>query len=261
MSLLSGLDLPIINPNIAAMSGAVFAYRVLKNIDKNSVEYIERFGGDATAKPVTAKSEITLAYAIEKGLRDEAASLTEKLLESEDSMDIINNHLIPALDRAGADFEKGRIFLPQLILSANAAQGCFGVIKSKMQSGTEQISKGKVVLATVKGDIHDIGKNIVKTLLENYGYTVIDLGKDVAPEAVVEAARQHNVSLVGLSALMTTTLGAMEDTIKLIKENKLDCRIVVGGAVLTADYAEKIGADFYAKDAKETVDIAKKVYG
>ncbi len=261
MALLSGLDLPIINPNIAAMSGAVFAYRVLKNIDKNSVEYIERFGGDATAKPVTAKSEITLAYAIEKGLRDEAASLTEKLLESEDSMDIINNHLIPALDRAGADFEKGRIFLPQLILSANAAQGCFGVIKSKMQSGTEQISKGKVVLATVKGDIHDIGKNIVKTLLENYGYTVIDLGKDVAPEAVVEAARQHNVSLVGLSALMTTTLGAMEDTIKLIKENKLDCRIVVGGAVLTADYAEKIGADFYAKDAKETVDIAKKVYG
>ena len=216
MALLSGLDLPSINPNIAAMSGAVFAYRVLKNIDKNSVEYIERFGGETAAKPVAAKSEITLAYAIEKGLRDEAASLTEKLLESEDSMDIINNHLIPALDRAGADFEKGRIFLPQLILSANAAQGCFGVIKSKMQSGTEQISKGKVVLATVKGDIHDIGKNIVKTLLENYGYTVIDLGKDVAPEAVVEAAREHNVSLVGLSALMTTTLGAMEDTIKLI---------------------------------------------
>jgi len=261
MALLSGLDLPIINPNIAAMSGAVFAYRVLKNIDKNSVEYIERFGGETAAKPVAAKSEITLAYAIEKGLRDEAAALTEKLLESEDSMDIINNHLIPALDRAGADFEKGRIFLPQLILSANAAQGCFGVIKAKMQSGTEQISKGKVVLATVKGDIHDIGKNIVKTLLENYGYTVIDLGKDVAPEAVVEAAREHGVSLVGLSALMTTTLGAMEDTIKLIKENKLDCKIVVGGAVLTADYAEKIGADFYAKDAKETVDIAKKVYG
>ncbi len=261
MALHSGLDLPIINPNIAAMSGAVFAFRVLKNIDKNSVEYIGRFGGEATAKPVAAKSEITLAYAIEKGLRDEASGLTEKLLESEDSMEIINNHLIPALDRAGADFEKGRIFLPQLILSANAAQGCFGVIKAKMQSGTEQISKGKVVLATVKGDIHDIGKNIVKTLLENYGYTVIDLGKDVPPQAVVEAAREHNVSLVGLSALMTTTLGAMEDTIKLIRENNLDCKIVVGGAVLTADYAEKIGADFYAKDAKETVDIAKKIYG
>ena len=261
MALHSGLDLPIINPNIQAMSGAVFAYRVLKNIDKNSVEYIERFGGEASAKPAAAKTDITLAYAIEKGLRDEAASLTEKLLEAEDSMDIINNHLIPALDRAGADFEKGRIFLPQLILSANAAQGCFGVIKAKMESGTEQISKGKVVLATVKGDIHDIGKNIVKTLLENYGYTVIDLGKDVAPEAVVSAAREHDVRLVGLSALMTTTLGAMEDTIKLIRENNLDCKIVVGGAVLTADYAEKIGADFYAKDAKETVDVAKKVYG
>ena len=260
LALRSGLDLAIINPNASSMSGAVFAFRALYGYDLNFSSFISRYSGETAAKPVSVKSEITLAYAIEKGLRDEAASLTEKLLETEDSMNIINNYLIPALDRAGADFEKGRIFLPQLILSANAAQGCFGVIKAKMQSGTEQISKGKVVLATVKGDIHDIGKNIVKTLLENYGYTVIDLGKDVAPEAVVEAAREHSVSLVGLSALMTTTLGAMEDTIKLIKENNLDCKIVVGGAVLTADYAEKIGADFYAKDAKETVDIAKKVY-
>ncbi|MBQ8614276.1 MAG: homocysteine S-methyltransferase family protein [Ruminiclostridium sp.] len=262
MALHSGLDLPIINPNLAAMSGAVFAYRVLSGIDENSVQYIERFGGDNPAsKPAAAKSEITLEYAIEKGLKDEAAAITEKLIQSENPMDIINSRLIPALDRAGADFEKGRIFLPQLILSANAAQGCFGVIKAKMQSSTEQISKGKVVLATVKGDIHDIGKNIVRTLLENYGYTVIDLGKDVAPETVVEAAVKHEAKLVGLSALMTTTLGAMEDTIKLIREKNVDCRIVVGGAVLTADYAEKIGADFYAKDAKETVDIAKKVYG
>ncbi len=262
MALHSGLDLPIINPNLRAMSGAVFAYRVLNNIDKNSVEYIERFGGEASAaKPVAAKSEITLEYAIEKGLRDEAATITEKLIASENPMDIINNRLIPALDRAGADFEKGKIFLPQLILSANAAQGCFGVIKANMSKEGEQISKGKVVLATVKGDIHDIGKNIVKTLLENYGYTVIDLGKDVSEQAVVDAAREHNVSLVGLSALMTTTLGAMENTIKLIRENNLNCKVVVGGAVLTADYAEKIGADFYAKDAKETVDIAKRVYG
>lgn len=261
MALHSGLDLPIINPNITAMSGAVFAYRVLNNIDKNSVEFIGRFGGENTAKPVAAKTEITLAYAIEKGLRDEAAAVTERMLASENSMDIINNHLIPALDRAGADFEKGKIFLPQLILAANAAQGCFGVIKANMSKGGEQISKGKVVLATVKGDIHDIGKNIVKTLLENYGYTVIDLGKDVPPQAVVDAAREHGVKLVGLSALMTTTLGAMEETIKLIHENGLDCKIVVGGAVLTADYAEKIGADFYAKDAKETVDVAKKIYG
>lgn len=262
MALHSGLDLPIINPNLPSMSGAVFAYRVLSNIDKNSVDYISRFGGENTvSKSVVSKSEITLAYAIEKGLKDEAASITEKMIETENSMDIINNHLIPALDRAGDDFEKGKIFLPQLILSANAAQGCFGVIKSKMSNTGEQISKGKVVLATVKGDIHDIGKNIVKTLLENYGYTVIDLGKDVSEQAVVDAALEHGVQLVGLSALMTTTLGAMEDTIKLIRQNNIDCKIVVGGAVLTADYAEKIGADFYAKDAKETVDIAKRVYG
>lgn len=176
-------------------------------------------------------------------------------------MEIISEHLIPALDRAGADFEKGKIFLPQLILSANAAQGCFGVIKENMSRESEQLSKGKIVLATVKGDIHDIGKNIVKTLLENYGYTVIDLGKDVPEQAVVDAAREHDVRLVGLSALMTTTLGAMERTIRLIRENKLDCKIVVGGAVLTADYAEQIGADFYARDAKETVDIAKRIYG
>lgn len=262
MALHSGLDLPIINPNLTAMSGAVFAYRVLSNIDKNSVEYIGRFGGDNVAtKPAAPKSEITLSYAIEKGLRDEAVAITEKMIATENSMDIINNHLIPALDRAGADFEKGKIFLPQLILSANAAQGCFSVIKATMNKGGEQISKGKVILATVKGDIHDIGKNIVKTLLENYGYTVIDLGKDVPPQVVVDATREHGVELVGLSALMTTTLGAMEETIKLIRENNIDCKIVVGGAVLTADYAEKIGADFYAKDAKETVDIAKKVYG
>lgn len=258
-ALYAGLDLPIINPNITAMSGAVFAYRLLSGADKNSEEFIERFGNTVASTP-TAKSEVTLAYAIEKGLKDDAAALTKEKLADTDAMDIINNELIPALDRAGADFEKGKIFLPQLILSAGAAQACFGVIKEKM-SGTEQISKGKIVLATVKGDIHDIGKNIVKTLLENYGYTVIDLGKDVPPEAVVSAAKEHDVRLVGLSALMTTTLGAMEDTIKLIREKGLNCKVVVGGAVLTEDYASNIGADFYAKDAKETVDIAKRIYG
>lgn len=261
MALHSGLDLPIINPNLTAMSGAVFAYRVLSNIDRNSVEFIGRFGGEATAAKSTVKTDVTLSYAIEKGLKDEAAALTEKMLSDTDSMDIINNHLIPALDRAGADFEKGRIFLPQLILSAGAAQGCFGVIKAAMSGNGEQISKGKIVLATVKGDIHDIGKNIVKTLLENYGYTVIDLGKDVSEHAIVDAAIRHGVKLVGLSALMTTTLSAMENTVRLIREKNLDCKIVVGGAVLTADYAEKIGADYYAKDAKKTVDIAKEIYG
>lgn len=261
MALHSGLDLPIINPNITAMSGAVFAYRVLKNIDVNSTAFIERFGGENITPKAAPKSEITLDYAIEKGLKDEAALITERLIKTENPMDIVDKLLIPALDRAGADFEKGKIFLPQLILSANAAQGCFGVIKANMSADSQKISKGKVVVATVKGDIHDIGKNIVKTLLENYGFDVIDLGKDVPEQAVADAVREHNVSLVGLSALMTTTLGAMENTIGLIRAQSPNCRIVVGGAVLTAAYAEKIGADFYAKDAKETVDIARKIYG
>lgn len=262
MALQCGLDLPIINPNITAMSGAVFAYRLLANIDSDSREFIARFGGETTtAKPAAPKAEMSLGYAIEKGLREEAAAITEKMLAETDPMEIVNSFLIPALDAAGADFEKGKIFLPQLILSANAAQGCFGVIKEKMPTADGSVSKGKIVLATVKGDIHDIGKNIVKTLLENYGYTVIDLGKDVPEQAVVDAAREHNVKLVGLSALMTTTLGAMEQTIRLLNEQLPKCKTVVGGAVLTADYAEKIGADFYARDAKETVDIAKKIFG
>ena len=177
-------------------------------------------------------------------------------------MEIINEILIPALDKAGTQFESGKIFLPQLILTAGAAQAAFSVIKEKMANeNSNPVSRGKIVLATVKGDIHDIGKNIVKLLLENYGYTVIDLGKDVPCEEVVAAAIEHDVKLVGLSALMTTTLGAMEETIKLIRESGHECKIVVGGAVLTPEYAEKIGADFYAKDAKESCDIAKKVIG
>ena len=175
-------------------------------------------------------------------------------------MEILNGYLIPALDSAGAKFEKGKIFLPQLILTAGAAQACFEVIKQKLSaSGSESVSKGKVVLATVKGDIHDIGKNIVKVLLESYGFTVIDLGKDVDPKLVLEAAVQHQVKLVGLSALMTTTLGAMADTIALLNKEYPDCKTVVGGAVLTESYAKQINADFYAKDAKQTVDIASEL--
>ncbi len=176
-------------------------------------------------------------------------------------MEIVNEMLIPELDKTGEDFEKGRIFLPQLILTAGAAQACFEVIKQTLlQSGESGVSKGEIVLCTVKGDIHDIGKNIVKVLLENYGYTVIDLGKDVDPMRVVEAAKEHNVKLVGLSALMTTTLKGMEETIKLLREHH-ECKIMVGGAVLTPEYAEMIGADFYAKDAKQSCDIAKIVFG
>lgn len=261
MALQKGLDLPIINPNIDAMTGAVRAYRLLANIDKNSVEFIQAYNNVDTKKPQSEKKEISLNYAIENGLKAEGAQVTEKLLESHSPMDIINDYLIPTLDKAGADFETGKIFLPQLIQSATVAQACFDVIKKKLISeDSAPVSKGKIVLATVKGDVHDIGKNIVKILLENYGYTVIDLGKDVDYEEVVKATVDNNVKLVGLSALMTTTLKSMEETIALLRKN-CDCTVMVGGAVLTPDYAEKIGADYYSKDAKESVDIAKKVLG
>lgn len=263
MALENGLDLPIINPNVPSMTGAVRAFRLLSNIDVNSKEYIAAYSEvQGNSAPVTQKQEITIGYCIENGLKEEAAKLTKQLLQTMDSMEIVNTMLIPALDKAGKEFETGKIFLPQLILAAGVAQSCFDVIKAHISATSQSpVSKGKIVLATVKGDIHDIGKNIVKVLLENYGYTVIDLGKDVDYQAVVDAAVKHEVKLVGLSALMTTTLKSMEETIKLIRANNLPCKIVVGGAVLTPEYAEKIGADFYAKDAKETVDIAKKVIG
>lgn len=278
MALTNGLDLPIINPNVAAMSGTVLAYRLLMGYDRNSVEYIEAYNNSLqymlpvkasavkrdNAETVQSKNSDanSLEYAIENGLKKDGARITGEMLEIMDSMEIINNHLIPALDKAGNEFEKGKIFLPQLIMAADVAQAAFAVIKEKIsKSADENISKGKIVLATVKGDIHDIGKNIVKVLLENYGYTVIDLGKDVDYQAVVDAAIEHNVKLVGLSALMTTTLVSMENTIKLLHENNVDCKIMVGGAVLTPEYAKKIGADFYSKDAKESVDIAKLVLG
>ncbi len=269
MALTNGLDLPIINPNAALMTGAVRAYKLLTNIDENASEFIAAYAessmttsmSSTSSAPVQQKSGVTdLPTAIANGLKSEGAKITEELLKTHDTMDIVDNMLIPALDKAGAEFEQGKIFLPQLIMAANVAQAAFEVIKSHMSAGGETVSKGKVVLATVKGDIHDIGKNIVKVLLENYDFDVIDLGKDVPPETVVEAAVSHSVKLVGLSALMTTTLGAMEDTIKLLHEKNVPCKIVVGGAVLTPEYAEKIGADYYAKDAKETVDIAKKIY-
>lgn len=298
MALWNGLDLPIINPNITAMTGAFRAYKLLKGHDNNSMDFIEKYK-DVTVKTVAVPNGTNinvsaggasvlpnyssaatdkvadesgdgnilhdkLRHAIEKGLKTEGAQIAAELLEipDYDPMVLVNQVLIPALDRTGELFEKGKIFLPQLILSAGVAQGCFEVIKDKMsKTDSAPVSKGKVVLATVKGDIHDIGKNIVKVLLENYGYTVIDLGKDVEYQTVVDAAIEHNAKLVGLSALMTTTLVSMEETIKLLRANNVDCKIVVGGAVLTADYAKQIGADYYAKDAKETVDIAKKVIG
>lgn len=267
MCLSHGLDLPIINPNIAAMTGAVRAYKLLANIDENASEFISAYNSSVSPAPAASAqagpnvSAEGLLFAVQNGLKHEGAVITEKLLEITNAMDIVDNMLIPALDKTGADFESGKIFLPQLILSAGVAQAAFEVIKNKMGRGEDNVSKGKVVLATVKGDIHDIGKNIVKVLLENYGFDVVDLGKDVEYQAVVDAAMDEDVKLVGLSALMTTTLKSMEETIKLVRCSKPCCRIVVGGAVLTPEYAEKIGADYYAKDAKATVDAAREVYG
>ena len=265
MALHNGLDLPIINPNIDSIIGAVRAYRLLAGIDRDSAEFIAAYAGNDSAPkaaPATAdKGTPDLMYAVENGLKNDAVKAAEELMYSVDAMEIINGYLIPALDSAGAKFEKGKIFLPQLILTAGAAQACFEVIKDKLAlNNGETVSKGKVVLATVKGDIHDIGKNIVKVLLDSYGFTVIDLGKDVDPRIIVDAAIENKVRLVGLSALMTTTLGAMEETIALLNKEYPECRTVVGGAVLTDSYAKQINADFYAKDAKQTVDVAAGIY-
>lgn len=272
MAMNSGLDLPIMNPNSAAMIGAVRAFRLLSAYDRNGANYIENYAnvktvtqtiGAAAEKSASETGETDILHAIANGLKAECAAAAEKLLnEGMEPMRLINEKLIPALDEAGDKFEKGKIFLPQLIQSAGAAQAAFAAVKKAISSrGGESESRGRVVLATVKGDVHDIGKNIVKTLLENYGFEVIDLGKDVEYQTVVDAAIKYDVRLVGLSALMTTTLKSMEGTIKLLHDNNVNCKIVVGGAVLTPEYAKKIGADFYAKDAKETVDIARRVYG
>ncbi|MCI9157115.1 MAG: dihydropteroate synthase [Lawsonibacter sp.] len=271
MAMTMGLDLPIINPNLEAMMAAVRCYHLLMNIDAEARDYIAAYGsatvttsitaGGGTAQAAAPAGERSLEQIVLAGLKGEAPAATKKLLETMDSMEVVDSVLIPALDKVGADFEAGRVFLPQLIQAAGAAQAAFEVIRERLQPGQEDRSKGTIVLATVKGDIHDIGKNIVKVLLENYGYPVVDLGKDVEPAAVVEAAKKHAAPLVGLSALMTTTLGSMEQTISLLRSEHVPCKVVVGGAVLTADYAKKIGADFYAKDAKESVDVARRVIG
>ena len=273
MAMTKGLDLPIINPNLDAMMAAVRCYHLLMNIDTDARDYIAAYSGAEVSTSVTTGAgqapavapagERTLEQIVVAGLKGEAGPAAERLLETVDSMTVVDEVLIPALDRVGADFEAGKVFLPQLIQAAGAAQAAFEVIRSRLsaQPGGEDAAKAPIVLATVKGDIHDIGKNIVKVLLENYGYPVIDLGRDVEPAAVVEAVKKHKAPLAGLSALMTTTLGSMEETIRLLRAENVPCKVVVGGAVLTADYAKKIGADFYAKDAKESVDVARRVIG
>lgn len=264
MAMQAGLSMPIMNPNQAAMMDAVRSYRVLQGIDVDSQEYIriyaqqKREGG----KPHIESVHINIEESIMRGLKEETRQLCTKLLSEKEPLQIVNEHLIPALDAVGARYEKKEIYLPQLINAATASQCAFEEIRSSVQAGgLESISKGKIILATVKGDVHDIGKNIVKVVLENYGYQVFDLGKDVPVETVVETAIKEQVRLIGLSALMTTTLKSMEETIQALHESGHECKIMVGGAVVSADYAKQIHADYYARDAKESADIAKEVLG
>ena len=264
LAMAHGLDLPILNPNAKAMMDAIDAFNVLYNRDKGSVRYLERHAASSAAPAPAKTGGLPLADCVLSGLRDAAGEAAAALLaEGRDPMELVNEILIPALDRVGADFESGKLFLPQLIQSATAAQAGFEEIKKSLaaQKTDRSVSKGTIVLATVKGDIHDIGKNIVKVILENYGYDILDLGKDVPPERVVEAARESGAPLVGLSALMTTTVPSMAETIRQLRAGGLACKVMVGGAVLTPEYAAEIGADYYAKDAKASADIAKEVLG
>ena len=206
-------------------------------------------------------SSLTLKDAIEKGLKEDASALTRELVKEREPLEIIDSELIPALDQVGKGFEQGTVFLPQLLMSADAAKNAFAVLRDKLEeSGSSAKKKEKIILATVKGDIHDIGKNIVKVLLENYSFDVIDMGKDVPPEDIVRRALDEDVCLVGLSALMTTTVGSMEETIRQLRKEKPDCKVMVGGAVLNQEYADMIGADFYGKDAMQSVYYAQRLF-
>ncbi|MBQ3128808.1 MAG: homocysteine S-methyltransferase family protein [Clostridia bacterium] len=257
MAMTNGLSAGIINPLSDAMMNTYRAFMALRGLDENCECYINNVTKSEALQPQT--QEIDLKTAIIKGLQKKAAECAEELAKSTDSLEIINNHIMPALDFVGDGFEKNKIFLPQLLMSAESAKSAFEVIKSKMKTDENQPKGEKIILATVHGDIHDIGKNIVRVLLENYGYDVIDLGKDVPEEAVLEAVIGNDVKLVGLSALMTTTVPAMEKTIELLHKNT-DAKVIVGGAVLTDTYAKMINADFYAKDATQTVKIAKNFF-
>ena len=261
MALQQGLDCAILNPNNAAMMGAWRGYQALMGLDPQCGRYIAAYGGqEAPAAPFSSTDGPSLTDCVLRGSKEGAAQAAQTALDSGKApLDIVDSVLIPALDQVGQGFEKGTLFLPQLLMSAEAAKAAFEVVQNAM-SGEDRPSQGAVVLATVKGDIHDIGKNIVKVLLENYSFAVMDLGRDVAPERIVEAAGQPGVKLVGLSALMTTTVVSMEEAIRQLREACPQVKIVVGGAVLTPAYADQIGADCYAKDAMATVRYAKEIY-
>ena len=275
MALQNGLNAAIINPNSEAMMRSYYSFRVLADLDPQCSEYISVYSGQVATLGQTVRQgggsgkadgsgtamSASLAESIERGLKESAHQAVTELLKTLEPLVIINEEMIPALDRVGKGFEKGTVFLPQLLMSAEAAKAAFEVIKEQLaKSGREEEKKGKIILATVKGDIHDIGKNIVKELLENYGYDVIDLGKDVPPELVVETAVEQAVKLVGLSALMTTTVPSMEETIRQLQKAAPGTKVMVGGAVLTEDYAKTIGADRYCRDAMASVNYAESVF-
>ena len=273
MAMAAGLDLAIMNPNTPEMMAAVRAYRVLTAQDPQSRDYVATYADvqiqtqqvskTAVAESPSAAAGDALFEAVRRGLKAEAHEAARQALSTREPLDVVNASLIPALDVVGDGFEKGTIFLPQLLQAATAAQAAFEVVKEKIaaQGQPQTAGKGKIVVATVKGDVHDIGKNIVRVILENYGYDVLDLGRDVPPERVVEAVRTTGARLVGLSALMTTTVPNMKATIDALHQAKLPCQVWVGGAVLTPGFAKEIGADFYCKDAKASADLAKQILG
>ena len=280
MAMQNGLSAAIINPNSEAMMRAYYSFRALMNLDPQCSEYISVYsgqvaslgqsavtgnGGSASGSAAGAagsQGTSDLHASIVKGLKDQAVQAARELLETQDALDVINSQIIPALDVVGKGFEKGTMFLPQLLMSAEAAKGAFEVIKEKMDaSGQKQEKKGTIILATVKVYIHDIGKNIVKVLLENYSYDVLDLGKDVPPETIVETAVEQHIELVGLSALMTTTVPSMEETIVQLRKAAPWAKVMVGGAVLTQEYADTMGADQYCRDAMASVNYAEQVFG
>lgn len=262
LALMKGLSAAIINPNSESMMNAFYSYRALADLDDSCQDYIARYGGmPKESEGKMAREQDGLSSSVKKGLKEQAAQEAKRLLETVEPLNVIQLHMIPALDAVGKGFEQGTVFLPQLLMSAEAAKAAFDVIKGKMEdNGTVSEKKGKILLATVKGDIHDIGKNIVKVLLENYGYEVVDMGKDVDPSAIAEEVVKSHILLVGLSALMTTTVPSMELTIQMLREQAPWARIMVGGAVLTLEYAKTIGADIYCRDAMASVNYAQQLY-
>lgn len=261
MAMQNGLSAGIINPSSEDMMRAYFAYCALLNYDENCEKYIAKYGNQEQSEKKNIGEGMSLQEAVIRGLKEEAHISAHAMLPKKAPLDIIQEELIPALNIVGEGFEKGTIFLPQLLMSADAAKIAFAVINDALtESGQTGEKKEKIILATVKGDIHDIGKNIVKVLMENYGFDVLDLGKDVPPEVIVKTAQEENVRLVGLSALMTTTVVSMEETIRLLRERVPGCKVMVGGAVLNQDYADMIGADFYGRDAMQSVHYAQSIF-